>query len=169
MIMTIAALSRLFFNYPIPFLAALMLFALIMGCILCPVGPQKIFPEFKICKGAEDGDLEKVRAFIKEKPDRVYKKFEGLTLLSWAARGGSKDVVKLLLDYKADVNAKDDDGQSPVWWAAAHGHKDVVELLLANNADINIKDENGFTPLNEAVRAGHKDVIELLRQHGGHE
>jgi ankyrin repeat protein len=95
----------------------------------------------EIHDAACEGDLEKVKALLKYKPDLVFSKDRsGSTPLHWAAFRGRKDVAELLLANKADVNAKNSTRATPLNWASS-GHKGAV----------------------------HKDVVELLRQHGGHE
>ncbi len=117
----------------------------------------------EIHKAASGGDLEKVKALLKDNPDLVFSKDRvGKTPLYLAAVTGHKDVVKFLLASKADVNAKDISGQTPLCGVALSGHKDMVELLLASKADVNAKANNGHTPLHEAAYGGNKDVVELL-------
>ena len=123
-----------------------------------PAGKQSS----SIHEAAEDGNLEKVKALLKDNPRWVFRKdHEGRTPLHAAASKGHKDVAKLLMDYKSDVNAKKKYGYTPLHYAA-HGHKDVVELLLAKKADVNARDNIGYTPLHEAARNGYKDVAALL-------
>ena len=119
---------------------------------------------------ARNGDLERVKALLKDNPDLVFSKDSiGQTPLHYAAYWGYKGVAALLLASKAEVNAKNNDGYTPLHWAAYRGHKAVAALLLANKAEVHAKDTDGETPLHMAVAGEHKDVAELLRQHGGHE
>jgi ankyrin repeat protein len=112
---------------------------------------------------AESGNLEKVKALIKDNPDLASSTNKnGWTALHFAAAAGHKDVAELLLANKADVNAKDKDGATPLHTAAANDHKDVAELLLANKAEVNAKDNEGMTPLHAAVITLHRDMVELL-------
>ena len=84
----------------------------------------------EIHDAAKAGDLEKVKALLKDHFDLVFNKDnDGRSPLHWAASYGHKNVVELLLANKAEVNAKDNHGQTPLHVAAAEGHKDVVELL----------------------------------------
>ena len=97
------------------------------------------------------GDLEKVKALLKDNPDLVFSKDkEGRTPLHLAAANGHKDVAELLLANKAEVNAKDNYGDdafalggvcsafSGAHGSAMNGHKDVAELLLAHGAEVNV-------------------------------
>src|ERR1039458_1585983 len=118
----------------------------------------------EIHDAAPNGDLEKVKALLKDKPDLVYGKDEnyGATPLHLASMEGHRDVAELLLSSKAEVNAKDNNGWTPLHWAAAGGHLDVAELLLAGKAEVNAKDKYGQTPLHLAAGMGHKATAELL-------
>jgi hypothetical protein len=126
----------------------------------------------QIHEAAGHGDLEKVKALLKDNPNLVFSKDKdhgGATPLHIAAVLGHRDVAKLLLANHADVNAKDNNGVTALYYAAYSGHKDVVELLLANHADVNAKDYNGMTPLQAAAIGDQKDIAELLRQNGARE
>jgi ankyrin repeat protein len=123
--------------------------------------------EFNIHDAAACGDVEKVKALLKEKPnlvfstdDKSYNKNE--TPLHWAARNGQKDTAALLLANKAEVNAKDTGGRTPLHSAVMNNRKDLAELLLANKAEVDARDNSGKTPLHEAAGAGSKDLVELL-------
>ena len=113
----------------------------------------------------ENGDLEKVKALLKDSPDLVFNKdANGRTPLENAAFNGSKDIATLLLANKADVDAGDVDSVTPLDRAAGKDHKDLVELLLANGANVNARDKDGRTPLFWADE--YKDVAELLLAKG---
>ena len=126
-------------------------------------GGQEYFSS-ELHEAAQNGDLEKVKALLKDNPDLVFSKDSaGATPLHLAAINGRTDGAKLLLADHADVNAKDNQlGYTPLHCAAFFGHKDVAELLLASHADVNAKDNKGSTPLHLAAGRGHRDVVELL-------
>jgi len=146
---------------PIPWLAAVMLLASAWSSLA--FGGE-------IHEAAKAGDLEKIKALLKDNPELVFSKdTNGATSLHAAAAIGHKDVAELLLAHKAEVNAKENDGATPLHVAACEGHKDVVKLLLANEAEANAKDNNSRTPLAWATHKSHENVAELLRQHGGQE
>lgn len=113
------------------------------------------------------GDLEKVKALLKDNPNLVASRDdEGHTPLRIAAAKGQKDMAELLLAKGAEVNAKDNDGYTALILAAREGNTDVAKLLLANKADVNTKADNGETPLIAAARKDHKDIVELLLAKG---
>jgi ankyrin repeat protein len=124
--------------------------------------------EYNIQDAAAIGDLERVKALLKDNPDLVLSQdFSGQTALYWAAAQGQTGAVKLLLANKADVNAKaGKSGSTPLFGAVFSRHKEVVELLLTGGADVNAK-SNDETPLRYAESVDCEDIADLLRQHGG--
>lgn len=119
----------------------------------------------EIQDAARNGDLEKVKALLKQTPNLVSDKDNaGQTALHWAVSGRYKEMVVFLLDSKADVNAKSNSGQTPLHYAAsfAFGDTNMVSLLLAKHADVNAKDNFGKTPLHYAALYGFKDMAVLL-------
>jgi ankyrin repeat protein len=76
----------------------------------------------EIHNAAKSGDLEKVKALLKDNPDLVSSKEDnGETPLHWSALMGHKDVAELLLANKAKVNDKASNGLTPLHWAAGAG------------------------------------------------
>ena len=77
----------------------------------------------EIHDAAKGGDLEKIKALLKDNPGLVLSKDDkyGLTPLHLAAFRGHKDVGELLLTSKAEVNAKDNLGLTPLHMAALGG------------------------------------------------
>ena len=131
-------MNKLFFfkrfcHSPIPYLVAVLLVALAWTSLaLCG----------EIHDAARNGDLEKVKALLKDHPDLVFSKDkEGRMPLLWTTEMGHMDVAELLLANKADVNARNDyDGSSPLYLAylaARDGNKEMVEWLLAHGAEAN--------------------------------
>jgi ankyrin repeat protein len=117
----------------------------------------------EIHAAAEKGDLDKVKALLKDNPNLASSKgHDDRTPLHYAAYKGNRDMAAFLLASKAEVNAKMQSGETPLLTAAFYGHKDVAELLLANNADVNVRNKNDFTPLHAAAQGGYKELAELL-------
>src|SRR6266478_249224 len=142
-------------------IAAVTLVALVLY-ILASCGKNNVRSD-EIYYAAANGDLDKVKALLKDNPDLVSSKDkDGYTPLHLAAVEGHTDVVKYLLAGKADVNALDKDDETPLHLAAFKGHKDVVELLLTSRADVNAKADDGTTPLHLATQKDHKDMASLL-------
>lgn len=94
----------------------------------------------------------------------------GHTLLSYAARQGSKEMVQYLLSLCADPNKAGDlpCARTPLSRAAAKGHLEVCTLLLGAGATTEISSKHdGRTPLMHASVHGHCEVVHLLSQAAG--
>jgi uncharacterized protein len=73
----------------------------------------------EIYEAAKSGDLEKIKALLKDNPDLVFSKDNDVvTPLHFVAFYGHKDVAELLLANHADVNARNDEGLSPLYVSA---------------------------------------------------
>jgi ankyrin repeat protein len=113
----------------------------------------------EIHDAAGKGDLEKIKALLKDNPELISSKLDGsLTALHIAAMHNNKDVLQLLLTNKAEVNSRERNGATPLHIAAMMGNKEIVKLLLVNKADVNARDEYGATPLHLAAQKGKKAV-----------
>jgi hypothetical protein len=113
------------------------------------------------------GNLEKVRALLKDNPTLVYSTDEiGDTPLHWAAEFGAESIAAFLVSEKADVNASDSLGYTPLHWTVQTGHTDIARLLLASKANVNVNDRNGWTALHWAVHTGNKEIALLLLANG---
>ena len=134
--------------------------------LLTPKGAATVIT---IHLAAREGDLEKVKSFIKDGVDINAKAKGGETPLFAAISANKKDVVEFLIAEGADVNAESKWGLTPLHEACVSTSKDVIELLISKGANVNAKAKwgmAGLTPLHVACRRGQKDVVELLINKG---
>ncbi|KAK7486058.1 hypothetical protein BaRGS_00022667, partial [Batillaria attramentaria] len=68
-------------------------------------------------QAADQGDIDKVKAFVASNKDRINVRMEGHTALHIACHKGHMDIVSHLLASGADKNAQDDDGDTPLHYA----------------------------------------------------
>jgi ankyrin repeat protein len=95
----------------------------------------------EIHDAAMNGDLERVKALLKDNPNWVLSKDDaGRTPLHWAAAKGYKEIAELLLASKAEANAKNNTGLTPLDYATLNKHADLVELLRQHGG------QNAFSP-----------------------
>ncbi|ROI74418.1 Fibroblast growth factor receptor 1-A [Anabarilius grahami] len=103
-----------------------------------------------IWSAAMDGDVERVRAFIKKGIDPNMRDQANYSALHYASRAGEQSVCELLLDCGACVNAQTRGGATPLHRAAYCGHYSVLQLLLDRGADPCLTDDDGSTPLHKS-------------------
>ncbi|XP_044540696.1 IQ motif and ankyrin repeat domain-containing protein 1 [Gracilinanus agilis] len=137
----------------------------------------------QMLEAAFDGDVEEMRAVLKEVGDVLTR--EGIghddrgkalrlkshvamvectdanenTPLSEAAGGGHPASVKFLVENGANLNCKGAFGRTPLYRAAFGGHLAVVEILLQNGADPRIYADDGNTPQQVASLDAVVDVL----------
>ena len=144
-------------KYKIVFIVLSLLF--VCGILSLTVNAQEIHEAIKA------GNLDKVKALIKENPAIVNQQDEdGLTPLHWAALKGNTQIARYLIDNKADINAVDKNNEAPLHYAAYNGKYDIVVLLLDNKANLKIATDRGRTSLHKASfkKDGYKIVEKLI-------
>ena len=109
---------------------------------------------------AAAGDLERVKALLKENPALVFgKDNNGMTPLHWAALNGHKNMAELLVTNKADVNAKNNLGFTPLQDGELSGDKDVVEFLRQHGGRSTMATDS---TIHDAARDGELEKIKVL-------
>ena len=119
------------------------------------------------------GDLRRVKAFVRNRPNAVNKKFagkgkektfcaEGETPLGIAARYGQRHVVNFLLAQGASATGD----PSPLPGAAARGDRTIVKQLLEAGANPNTFGPHGYAALHGATIHGNLALIRMLLSAG---
>lgn len=99
---------------------------------------------------------------------RVTASKDGLPPISWAARGGHREIVQLLLNTgKVQIDYR----SSPLYKTALCcaikcGDEAIIQMLLAAKADVNKRSTDGATPLMAAAKLGHEGVVRLFIENG---
>jgi ankyrin repeat protein len=119
-------------------------------------------PIGQIHNAVSDGNLEKVRDFLKKGADPNLVKFNWQSPLSLATNYGYQEIAELLIKYGATVNPENQ--ESLLCEAANQGYQEIVELLVASGANINhgLKDENKANPILEAALGRHPTIVQFL-------
>ncbi|CAM1310884.1 ANKRD39 (predicted) [Pycnogonum litorale] len=118
-----------------------------------------------IWSAALNGDLERVKMFIKRGTDPNVRDNYNYTALHYAGRNGYLQVCSSLLKSGANPNCQTSGGVTPLIRASYSGHTSVVKLLLDHNADPCLCDSDGSSPLHKAVQQNNVEIIELLTRH----
>jgi hypothetical protein len=119
-----------------------------------------------LISAVEAGDIEEIRALLKEGTDVNARNNLLETVLHQAVMNHRSDIIRILLDAGADVNIKDQLGKTPLFWAAYDGPIESVKLFLDKGSDVNAKDNNGKTPLVSAAEGNNADIIKFLISRG---
>ena len=111
------------------------------------------------------GDLEGVKAALKNGADVNRKDEDGFTGLIWAVRDiDDIDAMKLLLDVPSiDMNIKNNLGESALHLAVVEDNIEGLKLLLdVPSIDVNIVDNKGQSALHWAVKRDNIKGLKLL-------
>jgi ankyrin repeat protein len=112
------------------------------------------------------GNVEGVRALLKQRVDVNAALPDGTTALHWAAHTNSTELARLLLAAGANANAANRYGVTPLTLAASSGNAALAETLLKAGADTKVTVGEGETILMTAARAGNVGTIKALVAHG---
>ena len=123
--------------------------------------------ELNIFEAAATGNIERVRALLKENPALI----KAYSADGWTAlhlNFGHMEIAELLLNSGADVNAvsKNKFVATPLQGAVVRKRLDLAQLLLAHGAKVNVRGEGGDSPLHEAAGSGQIEFAKLLLEHG---
>jgi ankyrin repeat protein len=112
------------------------------------------------------GDVERVRALLKETPvlarSKDPKDEGGKPALQQAVGLDEKEIVILLLEAGAPINEMDKEGWSALHEAAYLGREEITKLLLDRKADVNAAADEGCTPLHTSAARNMPKVARLL-------
>jgi uncharacterized protein len=112
------------------------------------------------------GNVESVRALIKQRVDVNAASPDGTTALHWAVKSNSRELAQLLIAAGAKTNTANRYGVTPLTLAATNGNGALAEALLKAGANPNVMVGEGETILMAAARAGNVETIKALISHG---
>jgi ankyrin repeat protein len=115
---------------------------------------------------AAAGNMQAVRALLKQGHDVNAPGLDGATALHWAVRADDLETADILIKAGANVSAANAFGMTPVYLAAENGNAALLRRLLDAGADANAVDRTGDTLLMSAVRTGEIDAVRLLLDRG---
>src|SRR5260370_12376164 len=113
-----------------------------MGAALIPLAalPALAATTDDLHNAVRSGDLERVRALLKEGVPANAIDSRGGTALHDAIWAGEKEIVALLVEAGADVNARHTEaGSTPLHYPIITNRVDAAEILIAKGADVNAR------------------------------
>jgi ankyrin repeat protein len=108
------------------------------------------------------GDVQAVRAFLKQRSNVNAAEADGMTALHWAARSNDLETVQLLLRSGANAKSANRYGVTPLSLAALNGNAVMAETLIKAGADPNAVTPDGETVLMTAARTGNPETVKVL-------
>ena len=121
-----------------------------------------------VADAAQRGDLDAVRALLRDGADVNAAQGDGMTALHWAAQHDDDELVDMLLYAGARVDSGTRIGHyTPLHLAARAAGTTVVEMLLDAGSDPNAATTNsGAAPLHLAAATGDPGVVATLADAG---
>ncbi len=121
------------------------------------------WPDAPVADAAQSGDLEALRALLRDGADVNASQGDGMTALHWAAYGGQLEMIEVLVYAGANLEAVTRVADyTPLMVATRTGHGDAAVLLLDAGADPRAATVTGVTPLHFAAGAGQTQAVEAL-------
>src|SRR5687767_11035898 len=124
-------------------------------------------PDAPLADAAMRGDLEAVRALLKQGAEVNAAQGDGMTALHWAAEQGSVEMARMLVFAGAEPDAVTRiGGHTPLHVAAEAGSGPVVKVLLDAGADPRVTTSTGVSPLHFAALSGSVEAVSALADRG---
>ena len=132
----------------------------LFAIVLIAAGPA----ESPVADAASNGDIEAVRALLRDGADVNAAQGDGMSALHWAAERGDVQLLDILLYAGAEVEASTRIGHyRPLHIASRNGNLEVVDRLIQAGAEVGaVTDPSGSTPLHLAALSDNADVIRSL-------
>jgi len=124
--------------------------------------------ESPVADAAMAGDLDAVRALLRQAADVNAAQADGMTALHWAAEHDAAGLAEMLIYAGANLEAGTRIGAyRPLHLASKAGNAGVVRVLLEAGSDIEAATTaGGANPLHFAAATGDIEVVTMLLDHG---
>jgi ankyrin repeat protein len=120
----------------------------------------------RIIETVKSGNVDAVRALLKERVDVNARQGDGATALHWAVHRNDEGMVDLLLRAGAKPDLADDTGATPLYLACVNRSGPMVERLLQARANPNAALVSGETILMTCARTGEAAGVRALLSRG---
>ena len=124
--------------------------------------------ESPVADAAMAGDVDAVRALLRQAADVNAAQADGMTALHWAAENDAAELAEMLIYAGANLEAGTRMGAyRPLHLASKAGNRQVVRVLLEAGSDIDAATTaGGANPLHFAAATGNVEVVAMLLDHG---
>lgn len=137
--------------------------ALVFGIAFATAAPA----DSQVVDAAQRGDLEAVRALLRQGADVNAAQADGMTALHWAAQHGNVPMIQVLLYAGANREAATRlGGYTPLHLASQGGRSAAVRGLLEGGSKVGTLTFTGASAIHFAAQAGDVDAIRSLLRHG---
>jgi ankyrin repeat protein len=123
-------------------------------------------PDRRLLEAVKAGNVESVRALLKQRMDVNAPDGDGSTPLHWAVHRDNAVVVDLLMRAGARPQVANDLGVTPLYLGCTNRNANLIRKLLAAGANPNAALLRGETVLMECARAGSADGVKALAARG---
>ncbi|KAJ5071740.1 ankyrin repeat and protein kinase domain-containing protein [Anaeramoeba ignava] len=136
---------------------------------------QKNSPQFPLHEMIKQGNIKKIRSFLKYKERETDKEkdkekemdfddfdLEGNRPLHLSIQKGNIKIVKELLKKKNQINSIDRTKCSPLSLSINEGKVQIFNLLLQQNPDFSFQDLEGNTFLHTAILQNQDDIAKII-------
>ena len=118
--------------------------------------------DFELIMAANDGDTNKLLAFLEIGADVNTITYDGVTPLMFAAQNDHLRSVEILIDSGALVNQQPFNMIDALLGACIAGHVVIADTLILNGAKVNTHNMNGVTPLMYASALEYPVMTDML-------
>lgn len=115
-----------------------------------------------LCAAAAQGNKRELQFLLRDGASPDSTDSLGISALSHAILGNSKDAFSILMSAGANSNQKGPFGVTPLMLAANSNLTEMVSLLLLNGANPGAKNDDGQTALSIAKQKKLRDIVNLL-------
>jgi uncharacterized protein len=124
--------------------------------------------EAPVADAAMRGDVETVRALLRDGADVNAAQGDGMSALHWAAERGDAELVDILVYAGAEIQSVTRIGlYTPLHIASRNGSAEAVAHLIAAGADVHaVTAPSGSTALHLAAVSGNRAVVQALLDAG---
>ena len=124
-------------------------------------------PESPVADAAQSGDVETVRALLRQGADVNAAQGDGMSALHWASMTGNSEMAGILLYAGANPESTTRlGGFTALHLASKGGYQGVVRVLVEGGADLAAVTGTGVTALHYAGASGRAEAVSMLLAHG---